>query len=158
MGKSSRGDIYRKSGEAGPGSYNPSSGFGGPKAFISGRYGQHSGDQVPGPGQYNPDTKLRQSRTTYQYTMQGRPNTSTRDNGPGPGSYELDKGKGKGGIKFGKDTRSGLNHSSAEKTNYRRHRMEASFAVSRTWQLGELRGQRRYTTEPLIGQDLRGVP
>lgn len=114
MGKSSRGDFYRKSGEPGPGSYNPSSGFGGPKAFISGRYGQHSGDQVPGPGQYNPDTKLRQSRTTYQYTMQGRPNTSTRDNGPGPGSYELDKGKGKGGIKFGKDTRSGLNHSSSQ--------------------------------------------
>ena len=46
--------------------------------------------------------------------MEGGPKTYTRDNGPGPGSYELDKGKGKGGIKFGKDTRSGLNNSSSK--------------------------------------------
>lgn len=101
-------------GNPGPGSYNTSSAFGGPKAFISGRFAQRSTDQMPGPGQYNPDTKLRQSRTTFQYSMGGRPNTSARSGAPGPGAYNLEKSQSKKGIKFGKEPRSGLNHSSSQ--------------------------------------------
>lgn len=46
--------------------------------------------------------------------MGGRPNTSARSGAPGPGAYNLEKSQSKRGIKFGKEPRSGLNHSSSQ--------------------------------------------
>lgn len=115
--KSSRGNFYgNKDSSPGPGSYNTFSTFGGPKAVISGRFARNSTDQVPGPGQYNPDTSVRYARTAFQYTMGGRPATSAKDSAPGPGSYDVNRSQSKGGIgvRFGRESRKGLNHSASQ--------------------------------------------
>lgn len=115
LAKGSRDNLHTANGaNPGPGSYNASSTFGGPKAFISGRFARSSTDQVPGPGQYNPDPQVRQTRTAFQYSMGGRPNTSSKGGAPGPGAYEINRPQSKGGVKFSREPRSGLNQSSSK--------------------------------------------
>lgn len=114
MGRASR-DGTRKAndgGSPGPGAYEQKTKIGGPKAVIAGRHNQSATDFVPGPGQYNPDTKLRQSSTTFKYSMAGRPATSKNEsNAPGPGAYNQELIKEKSGVRFGKDSRKPMSSS-----------------------------------------------
>ena len=67
---------------------------------------------VPGPGQYNPDTKARLPATTFKYSIAGRPASASRGTGaPGPGAYDIHGSKERVGAKFGKDERKSLSQS-----------------------------------------------
>jgi len=113
MGKAAREGAYKTVNSPGPGAYDQRSRIEGPKCVIAGRHTQSVSSFVPGPGQYNPDSQLRQSSTAFKYSMAGRPASASRGNGaPGPGSYEVRVGAEKqGGAHFGKDLRKPLSQS-----------------------------------------------
>ena len=115
MGRAGRDGIRKTNeGSPGPGAYEQKTKVGGPKPVIAGRHVQNAVNFVPGPGQYNPDSRLRQASTTFKYSMAGRPATATTSNAaPGPGAYDANLVREKGGIHFGKDSRKGLSDSTS---------------------------------------------
>ncbi len=113
MGKSNRDNLYHASNSPGPGAYDQKSQIvEGPKAVISGRVAQTAPYLGPGPGQYDPDYRIRQSSSAFKYSMSGRPATAAaRSSAPGPGSYDLKLERERVGGRFGKDTRKDMSQS-----------------------------------------------
>lgn len=113
MGKSNRDNLYHSNASPGPGAYEQKSKvIEGPKCSISGRYAQSAAYLGPGPGQYNPDYKVRQSSTGFKYGTSSRPATAAATGAaPGPGSYDSRGFHEHVGGRFGKDTRKDMSQS-----------------------------------------------
>lgn len=111
LGKGLRSDLSQSINSPGPGAYEFLLKLSGPRAVITGRHGTRMSSLGPGPGQYNTSSRIRQTSTTFRYTMAGRHSCDAKDYGPGPGSYEAGARRLKKGIKFSRGRREALSQS-----------------------------------------------
>jgi hypothetical protein len=100
----------------GPGAYDYSPKLTGPRAVMTGKYGESVGSLGPGPGRYSTDSKIRQKTITFRYSMAGRYNNTSKDYGPGPGAYSLVDHRMKKGIKFSRSRRETISRSYSRNT------------------------------------------